>query len=81
MKKYGNNISKLFPNKSSIFLKASPMEILFDGIKVTCNLRKFPELDMVCKTMQGNPPPVLRETDREGVYLLSIFQRVRPNFE
>ncbi|OAD59694.1 Sensory neuron membrane protein 2 [Eufriesea mexicana] len=80
MKRYGNDIPKLFPNRSSIFLKASPMEILFDGVKVSCNLKKFPELDMVCKTLISNPPPVLRETDREGIYLLSIFQRMNYTF-
>lgn len=77
MEKYGNNIPKLFPNRSTIFLKANPNDLLFNGIKVSCNLRKFPELDLICKTLGSNPPLVLRETDKQDVYLLSIFQRVQ----
>ena len=76
MEKYGDNIPKLFPNRSSIFLKANPNDILFNGVKVSCNLRKFPELNLVCKTLNNNQPPVLRKTDKEDTYLLSIFQRV-----
>ncbi|XP_043254647.1 sensory neuron membrane protein 2-like [Colletes gigas] len=76
MKKYGDNIPKLFQNRTSIFLKAKATDILFDGVKVSCNLRKFPELNLICKTMQSKPPPVLRQTDKEGVFLLSIFQRI-----
>ncbi|XP_071864324.1 sensory neuron membrane protein 2, partial [Bombus fervidus] len=77
MQKYGNNIPKLFPNRSTIFLKANPNDLLFNGIKVSCNLRKFPELDLICKTLGSNPPLVLRETNKQDVYLLSIFQRVK----
>ena len=76
MEKYGNNIPKLFENHSSIFLKANPKDILFNGVKVSCNLRKFPELNLVCKTLSNNQPPVLRKSDKENTYLLSLFQRV-----
>ncbi|XP_076629150.1 sensory neuron membrane protein 2 [Colletes latitarsis] len=79
MKKYGDNIPKLFQNRTSIFLKAKATDILFDGVKVSCNVRKFPELNLICKTMQSKPPPVLQQTDKEEVFLLSIFQRVRSN--
>ncbi|XP_031834419.2 sensory neuron membrane protein 2 [Nomia melanderi] len=76
MKKYGNSIPNLFPNRSSIFLKARPVDILFNGIRVTCNVKKFPDLNLLCKIMDSNKrPPVLRETDKEGVYLLSMFQK------
>ncbi|XP_017796760.1 PREDICTED: sensory neuron membrane protein 2-like isoform X2 [Habropoda laboriosa] len=78
--KYGNHIPKLFPNRSSIFLTARPTDILFDGLKVTCNLKKYPELDKVCKTLKINVPPVLRTTDREDVYLLSLFQRMNDTY-
>ncbi|XP_043516663.1 sensory neuron membrane protein 2-like [Frieseomelitta varia] len=80
MEKYGDNIPKLFPNHSSIFLKANPNDILFNGVKVSCNLRKFPELNLVCKTLKNNQPPVLRKTDKEDSYLLSIFQRINDTF-
>ncbi|KAK1135190.1 hypothetical protein K0M31_007961 [Melipona bicolor] len=80
MEKYGNSIPKLFPNRSSIFLKANPNDILFNGVKVSCNLRKFPELNLVCKTLNNNQPPVLRKTDKEDTYLLSIFQRINDTF-
>lgn len=77
MTSYGNIIPKLFPNRTSIFLKARPIDILFNGVKITCNAAKFPELKMICKTLKANPPPVLRETEKEGVYFLSFFQKVR----
>ncbi|XP_033178732.1 sensory neuron membrane protein 2-like [Bombus impatiens] len=80
IEKYGNNIPKLFPNRSSIFLKANPNDLLFNGIKVSCDLRKFPELDVICKTLGSNLPQVLRKTDKQDVYLLSIFQRINATF-
>ncbi|XP_076659226.1 sensory neuron membrane protein 2 [Halictus rubicundus] len=76
MEKYGNHIPKLFLNSSSIFLKARATDILFNGVKLTCNAKKFPELSLICQTMQNRRPPVIRETDKEGVYLLSMFQKV-----
>ncbi|XP_054003933.1 sensory neuron membrane protein 2-like isoform X1 [Hylaeus anthracinus] len=76
MEKYGDHIPKLFPNRSSIFLKARPTDLLFNGVKVSCNTKKFPELNLICKTMESKPPPVLRRTENEGAYLLSFFQRV-----
>ncbi|XP_031365828.1 sensory neuron membrane protein 2-like isoform X2 [Apis dorsata] len=76
MDKFGNNIPKLFPNRNSIFLKANPKEILFDGVKLTCNEKKFPELSTICKTLKALRSPVLKEGEKDGVYYLSIFQRV-----
>ncbi|PBC30417.1 Platelet glycoprotein [Apis cerana cerana] len=76
MEKFGNNIPKLFPNQKSIFLKANPKEILFDGVKLTCNERKFPELNMICKTLKTLRSPVLKEGEKDGVYYLSVFQRI-----
>ncbi|XP_076296400.1 sensory neuron membrane protein 2 isoform X2 [Lasioglossum baleicum] len=76
MEKYGNHIPKLFANRSSIFMKARATDILFNGVKITCNPDKFPELSLICKTMHSQRPPVLRETDKEGVYMLSMFQKV-----
>ncbi|XP_076673492.1 sensory neuron membrane protein 2 [Andrena cerasifolii] len=76
MEKYGDDIPKLFTNRSSIFLKARPVDILFNGVKVSCNVNKFPELKLICKTLAAKPPPVLRATEKEGVYFLSIFQRI-----
>ncbi|XP_017881163.2 LOW QUALITY PROTEIN: sensory neuron membrane protein 2-like [Ceratina calcarata] len=75
MEKYGDHIPKLFPDRNSIFLKARPTDILFGGVKISCNLKKFPELDLVCKTMNASPPIVLRKTEKEDTYLLSLFQR------
>ncbi|CAK9829909.1 Sensory neuron membrane protein 2 [Anthophora retusa] len=80
MKKYGNHIPKLFPNRSSIFLTARPTDILFNGVKVMCNIKKFPELSQVCNTMKANPPPVLKESDKEDVFLLSLFQRLNDTY-
>ncbi|XP_076544714.1 sensory neuron membrane protein 2 [Osmia lignaria lignaria] len=76
MHKYGNSIPKLFQNHSTIFLKARATDLLFGGVKVTCNRKKYPELNLICNTLEANPPPVLREGDREDVYYLSIFQRM-----
>ncbi|XP_031773054.1 sensory neuron membrane protein 2-like [Apis florea] len=76
MEKFGNNIPKLFPNRSSIFLKANPKEILFDGVKLTCNERKFPELSTICKTLKATRSPVLKQGEKDGVYYLSVFQRI-----
>ncbi|XP_076390158.1 sensory neuron membrane protein 2 isoform X2 [Megachile rotundata] len=76
MKKYGNSIPKLFPNRSSIFLKARPTDVLFDGVKITCNPKKFPELQLICETLKLKQPPVLREGEKENVYYLSFFQRL-----
>lgn len=80
MEKFGNNIPKLFPNQKSIFLKANPKEILFDGVKLICNERKFPELNMICKTLKTLRSPVLKEGEKDGVYYLSVFQRVKSYF-
>ncbi|XP_076238918.1 sensory neuron membrane protein 2 [Calliopsis andreniformis] len=80
MQKYGDHIPKLFQNRSTIFLKARPIDILFNGVKVSCNPDRFPELSLICKTLKGNPPPVLRETDKEGVYFLSLFQRMNNSY-
>lgn len=80
MDKFGNNIPKLFPNRNSIFLKANPKEILFDGVKLTCNEKKFPELSTICKTLKALRSPVLKEGEKDGVYYLSIFQRVKSYF-
>ncbi|XP_078045116.1 sensory neuron membrane protein 2 [Augochlora pura] len=76
MEQYGNHVSKLFANHSSIFINARATDILFNGVKVTCNRVKYPELNLICKTMETKLPPALRETDKEGVYLFSMFQKV-----
>ncbi|CAL7943890.1 unnamed protein product [Xylocopa violacea] len=75
LKKYGDHIPKLFPNQSSIFLTVRPTDILFDGVKVSCNEKKYPELKMICETLDSYPSPAFRRSEKPGVYYLSMFQR------
>ncbi|XP_076379021.1 sensory neuron membrane protein 2 [Megalopta genalis] len=76
MQQYGNHLPKLFPNRSSIFMKARGTDILFNGVKVTCNRVKYPDLKLICMQLASSKrPPVLRATDEDDVYLFSLFQK------
>lgn len=73
---YGNLISKLFPNPNSIFIRGKAKNILFDGLRLMCNAKKYPDLTTICTFLQNSRPPIVIKTAKEEVYLFSMFNHV-----
>jgi len=73
---FGNAVSNLFPNSTTIFIKEKVKNIIFEGLKITCNSKRFPDLSSVCTFLETNKSSTIMETDKEGVYLFSLFDHV-----
>ncbi|KZC04991.1 Sensory neuron membrane protein 2 [Dufourea novaeangliae] len=59
-----------------LMLSSLPPNFMQKYGNISCNEKKFPELNLICKTLKSKRPPVLREGAKEGVYLLSMFQKI-----
>ncbi|XP_066598225.1 sensory neuron membrane protein 2-like [Prorops nasuta] len=72
----GNDLYKLFPLFKNIFVKGKVKDILFDGLSLNCNKKKYPELAMICNVLKTKKPPIMRDTDREGIYKYSYLAKL-----
>lgn len=66
----------LFPNSSTIFITEKVKNIIFNGLKITCNSTRFSDLSPVCTFLETNRSSIIMETGKEGVYLFSLFNHV-----
>ncbi|XP_066598366.1 uncharacterized protein [Prorops nasuta] len=71
----GEDLIKLFPTGKNIFVSGRVKDILFEGLALSCNVKKYPELAMMCKYLKGQRPALVRETDREGMYKFSLLRK------
>ncbi|XP_034950705.1 sensory neuron membrane protein 2-like [Chelonus insularis] len=71
--KLGNQIQNLFPKFRDIFLRVQVKDLLFEGLPLSCDKDKFPDLGMICTFLKMQRPPMIKTTDRDGYYTYSLF--------
>lgn len=57
-------------------MQARVKDILFEGIRITCDVKTHKQLRLICNVLKTNRPPTLRNTPEEGVYYFSFFHKV-----
>lgn len=68
-------ISPLFDDPQSVYFTGKVKDILFDGMKIKCNITKFPA-KAVCTQMKSQIPG-LKESSVKDIYLFSLLGTVR----
>ncbi|XP_057325421.1 sensory neuron membrane protein 2-like isoform X1 [Microplitis mediator] len=73
--RFGNSIHNLFPKTYDVFLRGKVKDILFDGLPLICDPVKYKDLAMLCNFLKGKKPPIIKDTDKPGVYSYSLFDK------
>lgn len=72
-------IPAIFLEPHSIYLTGKVKDILFDGVRIYCNITKFPA-KAVCTQMKAQIPG-LKEAESKDIFLFSLLGTVGNFFE